>query len=298
MQPSDQQPAKERQTYDASQDISAEEQLAFQPLYEYPPGNPSSNITPQPAPVTQVLPSEELESQAFDEEAIRQGHVYPPPPSYYQNMPLHTTQLPLPPLPPSSPSSLPIPASIAPQLSAPPAQSYLQQGNIQTYPPPGAFPYPPQPPIKKSRRWIWILVSVVSIFVLAGCGVCGWAFYNIFNTTYHQVVGSVNVVNDFYTNLQAKNYSAAYGDLAPQGQINGLTQAAFTTQAQQLDEKDGPVTSFILSQPTFRTNPNTGPDLSHFTITVAVKRTHSSYNVLLSLANLRGTWKITEYDRL
>jgi len=183
-----------------------------------------------------------------------------------------------------------------------PPQGYMPQGNAQTYqayPPPATYPPMPQPPAKKSYRWVWILVAVVSVLVLAGCGLCGWASYNIFNSAYQQVSGSINVVNDFYTNLQSKNYTAAYTDLAPEGQISGLTQEAFTTQAQQLDEKDGPVTSFVLSQPTFRTDPNTGsPDLSHFTMTVAVKRTHSSYNVLLSLAKIHGTWKITEYDRL
>ncbi len=290
MQPSDQQPTEETQKQDTSQNTS-EEQLAFQPLYEFPPDGPLPGLTPQPAPVTRVLPSQELDSAAIDEEAIRQGHVYPPPPSYYQNLTLQTAQPPLPP---------PNLASPAPNVYAQPVQNHMQHGNIQTYPPPDAYPYPypPQPPLKKSYKWVWILVSVVSVFVLAGCGFCGWAFYNVFNTTYHQVAGSVNVVNDFYSNLQSSNYTAAYSDLAPQGQINGLTQEAFTTQAKQLDEKDGPVVSFILSQPTFRTDPNTGPDLSHFTMTVAVKRTHSSYNVLLSLANIHGTWKITEYDRL
>ncbi|HAE83039.1 MAG TPA: hypothetical protein DDW33_01950 [Ktedonobacter sp.] len=288
MEPSDQQPAEEMQKQDTSRDTS-EEQLAFQPLYEFPPDGLLSGVTPQPAPLTRVLPTKELESATLDEEAIRQGHVYPPPPSYYQNMPLQSVQPPLP---------LPTPTSMAPDMYTPPVHSHAQPGNTQTYPPPGAYPYPSQPPAKKSYRWVWILVSIVSVFVLAGCGFCGWAFYNVFNTTYHQVAGSVNVVDDFYTNLQAKNYMGAYSDLAPQGQINGLTQAAFTTQAKQLDEKDGPVVSFILSQPTLRTDPNTGPDLSHFTMTVAVKRTHSSYDVLLSLANIHGTWKITDYDRL
>ena len=283
MQPSDQQPVEETEKQDA-----AEEQLAHQPLYEFPPDGPLANVTPQPSPITKVLPSEELEYKAIDEAAIQQGQIYPPPPSYYQNMSTPPVQ------PPASPA--------APNMYAPPTQAYMPQGNAQTYqayPPPATYPPMPHPPAKKSYRWVWILVAVVSVLVLAGCGLCGWASYNIFNSAYQQVSGSINVVNDFYTNLQSKNYTAAYTDLAPEGQISGLTQAAFTTQAQQLDEKYGPVVSFVLSQPTFRTDPNTGgPDLSHFTMTVAVKRTHSSYNVLLSLAKIHGTWKITEYDRL
>lgn len=275
MQPFDQQPVEETQKQD-----TAGEQLAFQPLYEFPPDGPLANVTPQPSPVTNVLPTEELENRAIDEEAIQQGHIYPPPPSYYQNMST----------PPVRPPVLPA----VPVMHAPPgnAQTY------QAYPPPAIYPPMPQPPAKKSRRWVWVLVAVISVFVLAGCGLCAWASYNIFNSTYQQVSGAINVVNDFYTDLQSKNYTAAYSDLAPQGQISGLTLAAFTTQAQQLDEKEGPVASFILSQPSFRTDPNSGPDLSHFTMVVAVKRTHSSYNVLFSLAKINGTWKITEYDRL
>ncbi len=282
MQPSDQQPVEETQKQDA-----AEEQLAHQPFYEFPPDGALANVTPQPSPITKVLPTEELENKAIDEAAIQQGHIYPPPPSYYQSMSMPPVY------PPASPA--------APNMYAPPTQSYMPQGNAQTYqayPPPETYPPMPQPPAKKSYRWVWILVAVISVFVLAGCGLCAWASYSFFNSTYQQVSGSLNVVNDFYTSLQSKNYTAAYSDLAPQGQISGLTQEAFTTQAQQLDEKEGPVASFILSQPSFRTDPNTGPDLSHFTMTVAVKRTHSSYNVLLSLAKIHGTWKITEYDRL
>ena len=149
-----------------------------------------------------------------------------------------------------------------------------------------------------SLAHFWILVTMISVFVLAGCGLCGWGFYNIFSSTFQQVTGALNVVDDFYTNLESQKYTAAYSDLAPQGQISGLTEATFISQASKLDEQDGPVVSFTPGQPTFRTDPNTGPDLSHFTITVNVKRTHSSYTVLLSLANIQGTWKITEYDRL
>ena len=68
MQPSDQQPAAETQKQDTS-----EEQLAFQPLYEFPPDGPLANVTPQPSPVTKVLPVEELENKAIDEEAIQRN---------------------------------------------------------------------------------------------------------------------------------------------------------------------------------------------------------------------------------
>ncbi len=286
MQPPDQQPAEE-----TPEQENEAEQVAFQPLYEFPPEGPLTGITPKPAPITQVLPLVDLESSPFDEEAIRQGLVYPPPPAYYQNMSFP----PVPPaLPPQIPSYQPLPNA---HVYAPSAPGYLQPASIQTYPPTlTSSPVPPQG--KKSNRWVWIMVTIISVFVLVGCGLCGWGFYNIFSSTYQQVSGTLNVVDDFYTNLQSNNYTAAYSDLAPQGQISGLTEATFVSQAKKIAEQDGPVVSFVPGQPSFRTDPNTGPDLSHFTITVDVKRRSSSYTVLLSLARINGTWKITDYDRL
>jgi hypothetical protein len=296
-----------------------EDPQAFQPLYEFPPEGSQFNLASQPAPITQVLPEGEpvILSAAKDlsagleylplDEAVRQGLVYPPPPSYYQNMPV---------LPvgasaeqphsgngegsgrvsiPSRPSPIYRPASYVPQRQMPP-------GNVQLYPPqpPGAFPaYMPPPPAKKSHTWVWLLVTILSVIVLASCGLCGWAFYTIFNTTYQQVSGSLDVVNDYYTNLQSSNYTAAYHDLA----ITGLTQEAFSTQATKIDTQDGPVLSFTLGQPSFQTNSNTGPSsllppFSHFNVTVDVKRAHSSYSALLTVSKIGGSWKITYYDRL
>ena len=283
MQPSDQQPAEDTPKQDS------EEQVDFQPLYEYPPGGLLASVIPQPAPVTRVLPAEELASEPIDEEAIRQGLVYPPPPAFYQNMSLPPVP---PPLPPQNPARQ---SSTNAYLASAPGQ--MQQASLQSYPPPWTSS-PVPPPVKKSYRWVWIMVTIVSVFLLAGCGLCGWGLYNIFSSTYQQVSGALNIVDDFYTSLQSKNYTAAYSDLAPQRQISGLTQAAFTSQASRLDEQDGTITSFIPGQPSFRMDPNTGPDLSHFTITVDVTRHSSSYTALLRIARINGTWKIIEYDRL
>jgi hypothetical protein len=285
MQPSDQQPAEETPKQE-----NEVEHAALQPIYEFPPDGSLASITPRPAPITRVLPPEELESVPL-EEAIRQGLVYPPPPAYYQNMSF-------PPEPPAlSPQNQAHQSPPNTNVYAPPAPGYLQPASIQTSPPPWvSSPVPPH--AKKSNRWVWIIVTIISVFVLAGCGLCSWGLYNIFSSTYQQVSGALNVVDDFYTNLQSKNYSAAYSDLAPQGQISGLTETAFTAQASKIAEQDGLVVSFVPGQPSFRTDPNTGPDLSHFTITVDVKRHSSSYTVLLSLAKINGTWKITDYDRL
>jgi hypothetical protein len=177
-------------------------------------------------------------------------------------------------------------------------QTHMQQGGVQRYPPPGAPPFAPQPQAKKSYTWAWIIAAILGVALLASCGLCSWGAYNFFHTTVQQMSGALDVVNDYYTNLQSQNYTAAYSDLAPRGQISGLTQDQFTSQAMQRDTQYGPVLSFVPGQPSFSNNPTTGPDLSRFTITVDVKRTHLNYTVLLTMIKVRGVWKITEYDQI
>jgi hypothetical protein len=304
MPSSNQQPEDESKLSAAGEPVEPEEVVepeAFQPLYEFPPD--ALDARPEAALLTQVLP-EKAAQPPLSPEAIQQGLVYPPPPSYYQNLPLQTERPSLP-QPPRGGPSLPNGLAYAPSQS-PPLHQPSQQGGTR-YPPPGlpaypagmpvyGQPYKQQPPVKKSRRWLWILLSVLGVIILASCGLCGWGAYTFVSSTYQQVSGALNVVDDFYSNLQAENYSAAYSDLAPQGQIIGLTQSQFTAQASKLDQQYGPVASFSLGQPSFSNDAGTGPNLSRFTIAVDIKRTHLSYTALLTVNKIGGTWKITQYD--
>jgi hypothetical protein len=271
------------------------EQQGFQPLYEFPPSGPLLNEAAQPTPISRVQPEtgqgkgQEAEQKPVHANA-QQGFVYPPPPSYYQNMVM----------PPQRPL-MQTPLQSRTEQQAPLGdmryRPQTQQGPM-TYAPPGAPPSASQPQVKKSYKWAWIIATILGVAVLASCGLCGWGAYNLFSTTFQQISGSVSVVNDYYTDLQSQNYTAAYGDLAPQGQISGLTQNQFTSQAMQRDTQYGPVLSFVPGQPSFSNNPTTGPDLSRFTVTVDVKRTHLNYTVLLTMVKVRGVWKITEYDQI
>ena len=293
MHSSDEQPADETMKQATEE---TPEQQGFQPLYEFPPSGPLPDEAAQPAPITRVMPEGGQEQEAEQKPVhanAQQGFVYPPPPSYYQNMVV----------PPQYPT-MPLPQSRTEQQAPPGDVKYApqplqrQMGGVQTYPPPGAPPFESQPQVKKSYRWAWIIAAILSVAVLASCGLCGWGAYNLFNTTFQQMSGSLEVVNEYYTNLQSQNYTAAYNDLAPQGQISGLTQDQFTRQAMQRDVQYGPVLSFVPGQPSFSNNPTTGPDLSRFTVTVDVKRTHLNYTVLLTMMKERGNWKITEYDQI
>ncbi len=243
------------------------EQQEFQPLYEFP-------ATPET--VAKYAPANE---------AAQQGFVYPPPPSFYEKMAVPAQQVPM----PGSAANSFIPTSM-PQRPIP--------GRLAPYPPPVVPPAALQPPVKKSNKWVWIVVSIVSVVILASCGLCSWGFYNFFVPTYRQISGSIDVVNDYYTNLQARNYQAAYRDLAPQAQISNLTEDQFTKQAEERDVNYGPVASFVLNQPSFRIDSQTGPDLSHCTITVDLKRSRLSYKAQLALSKIGNNWKIVAYDHI
>lgn len=289
MQPPDQQPPVE-----AAQPVAnMPEEQDIQPLYEYPSAETVlSQDIPQPAPATGVLPEAAPANMPLDE-AVRRGLVYPPPPAYYQNMALSPEQPPLP---------LPQPTNA---IHAPlPTYQYGSQHNVMQRPiPPGAEPYPYAYPVaptpaRRSRKLVWIVVSIFSAILLLSCGLCSWGAYSIFSSAYQQVSGSMNVVNDFYSNLQAQRYTQAYNDLAPQGSISDLTMSQFTQQAQTLDSQDGAIVSYTPNQPTLSTAPGQTPDLSHFTITVSIQRAKLSYTSLLTLQDVAGDWKIVDFDRL
>ena len=78
------------------------------------------------------------------------------------------------------------------------------------------------------------------------------------------------MVNDYYHNLQTKNYDAAYrDDLALS---NGPSQLEFVQQAQARDAQYGPITSYSPGQPSFSSDPTAGQDFSHVRYVLDVAR--------------------------
>lgn len=283
-----------------------------QPLYEFSPEHLQSNnpvIQPPPAPVTQVLPLENTaqaapEALPVDEDAVRKGLVYPPPPSFYQNMqPLAT-----PPLLPPVPSQLLQPRYGQPGQPAPvnpgvvPPQTQGQHIPRQPQTPQGFYPptYPPpyerRPPVRKSRRWLWITLSIVGVVLLLTCGLCSWAAYNFLAPAVQGVSGSLNVVNDYYGDLQTKNYAAAFGDINTQYELSGLTETKFAQEASTRESQYGPILSFTPGQPAYASTPSGGFDFTRFTISVDVKRAKLSYTTTLYVREIGNNWKITNFD--
>lgn len=278
MQPSDQQLPEE--TVERSSEDKIEP--AAQPLYEFPGDELLPNTTAVPAPITRVLPDEELAHMPL-EEAVRRGLIYPPPPAFYQNM--HEV-----PVQPPLPSQYGVNEQAAPRF-----------GSVLAPQPPFT---PSTTPARRSRRWIWIVVSILSLAFLGSCGSCIWASYAYISPVAQQLSGAIDVVDDYYGNIQAQNYATAYLDLSLNGQ---LTQDQFVQLAQTRDAQDGRVKSYMLGQPAYGSNPTSGLDLSHLTITVNVTRCKDgassgqsclSYTTLLTMQKVAGHWKIVDFYKI
>jgi hypothetical protein len=259
------------------------EQAAL-PLYEFP----ADSSLLQGAPEIPQLKHQDSGYGTLKQpsgEAIQQGLVYPPPPSFYQNMQVPFARPPLPLQPgPNAPFTY--------DSTEPQGQLYPPRVQVPPFPP-AQFPGP-QPPVKRSHKWVWIIVSIFAAGVLVSGGLCAWAFYSLFNTTFQQASGSMNVVNDYFKQIQNQAYANAYRDL----QISGLTQDDFIAQAQASDTQNGLILSFVVHQPTFVSNPGSGFDLSQWRLTVDVTRARASYPVLLTVKQIGENLKITYYDRI
>ncbi len=232
-------------------------------------------------PVTHTLVPQASALRALED--VRLGKIYPPPPDFFKTLP----ERPEPHYLPGAPIA---PASVRNQL--PPA---VPMGRYT----PGSPPVPAQSRApQKMPRWLRIFVWVTSVIILFGLGACGWLSFQVFGIAYQQVTGSVNVANSYYGAIEAKNYSAAYADLNPQGSIRGLTQAQFIQHAQQIDSQDGPITDYTPGVPNYNYSATSLPDLSSFTLPITVSRTHTAYTVTLTLQKVRGQWKIIDFTKI
>ena len=228
---------------------------------------------------------EQASSPLYEFPADQQAMIYPPPPSYYQNMQIPAVRTALP-LQPGANTSLPF------QSSTPGSQAQLSPTGMQVLSNPPTY-YPGiQPPVKKSYKWVWIIVSIFSIAFLVTCGLCGWGFYQLFSIVYQQETGATDVVNNYFHDVQNQRYTHAYQDL----QIQGLTLSDYITKEQDSDTQNGSLLSFVVGQPTFDSS-SSGPDLSHWRYTVDVTRAKDSFPVLVTVQKIGGSWKITYIDR-
>ena len=244
---------------------------------------PTEKIEHEHAVVEDI--KQQASSPLYEFPADQQGMIYPPPPSYYQNMQTPPVRTALP-IQPGANTSLPF------QSSTPSSQAQLNPMDVQVAPYPPTYYPGMQPPVKKSYKWVWIIVSIFSVAFLVTCGLCGWGFYQLFSTVFQQETGATDVVNNYFQDVQNQRYTQAFQDL----QINGLTLSDYITKAQDSDTQNGSLLSFVVGQPTFDSS-SSGPDLSHWRYTVDITRAKVSYPVLVTVQKIGGNWKITYIDR-
>ena len=286
MQSSGQQPTEELGRKNGGE-RNRDEQASL-PLFEFPAESSQPEDTPLNPQVQSQSQINDLIEQPSSEEAIGQGLVYPPPPSYYQSLKLPTERPALPAQPVAN-------ASLAFNSHVPRSQMQYNPPGVQVPPPPYPTQHFPgvQQPAKKSYKWVWIVASIFTIAALISCGLCVWAFYQFFNTTFQQESGATNVVNSYFQAVQNQRYAYAYQDL----QISGLTENDYIAKAKASDIQNGLLQSFVIEQPTFGMNSSSGPDLTRWTVTVDVTRAKVSYPVLLTVQKMGGSWEITYIDR-
>jgi hypothetical protein len=162
-------------------------------------------------------------------------------------------------------------------------------------PPPPEYhtpPYPNNAPVpgtsqqpRKPYRWVWITLGILAVVCLIGGTLFIWGIGSAINT-----FGGPSIASDQYYNaVREQDYARAYAFLGSEVKA-GLSQEAFTQQAQQQDEVYGRVSTYSYT---------TVPFGGQAKATLMVTRAHgTSYTVHLEMQQEGGTWKITAFDRI
>jgi hypothetical protein len=155
-----------------------------------------------------------------------------------------------------------------------------------------APPYPNYPPIpgasqqpRKSYRWVWIPLGILALVFIIGSGLFIWRI----GSALHTFGGPTIASDQYYTAIWGHDYAMAYTFLGSDLR-SGLSQEAFTQQAQQQDATYGSVSKY-----SYDNVPLGEP--AHVTLTV-IRANETSYTVHLEMRQEGGTWKITAFDRI
>jgi hypothetical protein len=161
-----------------------------------------------------------------------------------------------------------------------PAPEYHAPPYSNNAPVPGASPQP-----RKSYRWVWITLGILALVCIIGGALLVWGIGSALNS-----YGGATIASDQYYNaIRDQDFARAYTFLGSDVKA-GLTQQAFTQQAQQQDGAYGHVNKFSY------TNVPIG-DPANATLTVT-RANGTSYTVHLKMQQEGGVWKITAFDRI
>jgi hypothetical protein len=173
---------------------------------------------------------------------------------------------------------------------------------------PGA-PLGPRPAPKPRHRRRWLIIALVVIVLLFGCGLC--ARFALGSIMFSSIIGSqfsgnapagqtpppnatpitsAHVAGDFMDAMKAADYARAYGDL-DQSLTLGLLQDAFIQDAQRADQCFGRITTYTAGTVVERS-----PTELDYTYSVTRAKLPHAFSLTLTLSQgANGAWAVSSY---
>ncbi len=142
------------------------------------------------------------------------------------------------------------------------------------------------PPQKKSRKTLWIVLSIIGGILVLSCAACGLIFAGVIKIG-TQVAGPSLAISTYYEDLKTQNYAQAYTYLDPQLLTVGgqaVTVDIYATAEASIDKQFGPVTNFTLT--------NIQAQTDSATITVRETR-NQTRDIIYTLRRVGDAWKIS-----
>ncbi len=141
-------------------------------------------------------------------------------------------------------------------------------------------------PPNKARRRIIILGSIFAIAAIIACAVGVLLASGLLQSS-----GPAATVTDFFNAISSNKYEQAYQDLGPAITIR-LNQQDFSKQAQDLDQRYGPITDYK-EVPNSATTQDTSQS---YVFTIKRSKLTTSYDLRITLQqDPNEGWKITDY---
>jgi hypothetical protein len=132
---------------------------------------------------------------------------------------------------------------------------------------------------------VWIPLGILALVFVIGSGLLIWHI----GSALHTFGGPTIESDQYYTAIRDQDYARAYTFLGSNLR-SGLSQEAFTQQAQQQDAAYGSISKY-----SYDNVPLGEP--AEVTLTV-IRANETSYTVHLEMRQEGGAWKITAFDRI
>ena len=141
-------------------------------------------------------------------------------------------------------------------------------------------------PQRKSRKTLWVVLSIVGGILVLGCIACGLFVSGIFKIG-SQAAAPVVAISQYYEALKAQNYPQAYTYLDPSELTVGgqtVTPTLYAAAEASIDKQFGPVTDYKL----------TDIKIQKDTATITVEETRNqTRTITYPMKRVGNDWKIS-----